>query len=29
LSGTSGIAGTTLLGDGRILLVLDLAEMLQ
>jgi two-component system, chemotaxis family, sensor kinase CheA len=29
LSGTSGIAGTTLLGDGRILLVLDIAEMLQ
>jgi two-component system, chemotaxis family, sensor kinase CheA len=29
LSGTSGVAGTALLGDGRILLVLDLAEMLQ
>jgi two-component system, chemotaxis family, sensor kinase CheA len=29
LSGTPGIAGTTLLGDGRILLVLDIAEMLQ
>jgi two-component system chemotaxis sensor kinase CheA len=29
LSGTSGIAGTTLLGDGRILLVLDIGEMLQ
>jgi two-component system, chemotaxis family, sensor kinase CheA len=29
LSGTSGIAGTTLLGDGRILLVLDIAELLQ
>jgi two-component system chemotaxis sensor kinase CheA len=29
LSGMPGIAGTTLLGDGRILLVLDIAEMLQ
>jgi two-component system, chemotaxis family, sensor kinase CheA len=29
LSGTPGIAGTTLLGDGRILLVLDIGEMLQ
>jgi two-component system chemotaxis sensor kinase CheA len=29
LSGTSGIAGTTLLGDGQILLVLDIAELLQ
>jgi two-component system, chemotaxis family, sensor kinase CheA len=29
LSGTPGIAGTTLLGDGRILLVLDIAELLQ
>jgi two-component system chemotaxis sensor kinase CheA len=29
LLGTPGIAGTTLLGDGRILLVLDIAEMLQ
>jgi two-component system chemotaxis sensor kinase CheA len=29
LAGTSGIAGTTLLGDGRILLVLDIAELLQ
>jgi two-component system chemotaxis sensor kinase CheA len=29
LSGTPGIAGTTVLGDGQVLLVLDLAEMLQ
>lgn len=29
LAGMSGIAGTTLLGDGRVLLVLDLAELLQ
>jgi two-component system chemotaxis sensor kinase CheA len=29
LAGTSGIAGTTLLGDGRVLLVLDLGGMLQ
>ena len=29
LSGASGIAGTTLLGDGRVLLVLDIGEMLQ
>jgi len=29
LSGTPGIAGTTLLGDGRILLVLDIVEILQ
>jgi two-component system, chemotaxis family, sensor kinase CheA len=29
LSGTPGIAGTTVLGDGRVLLVLDIAEMLQ
>jgi two-component system chemotaxis sensor kinase CheA len=29
LSGTPGIAGTTVLGDGRVLLVLDMAEMLQ
>ncbi|MGH8289149.1 MAG: chemotaxis protein CheA [Steroidobacteraceae bacterium] len=29
LAGTPGILGTTLLGDGRVLLVLDLAEMLQ
>jgi two-component system chemotaxis sensor kinase CheA len=28
LSGTPGIAGTTLLGDGRVLLVLDLQELL-
>jgi len=29
LAGTPGIVGTTLLGDGRVLLVLDVAEMLQ
>jgi two-component system, chemotaxis family, sensor kinase CheA len=29
LSGTPGIAGTTVLGDGRVLLVLGMAEMLQ
>jgi two-component system, chemotaxis family, sensor kinase CheA len=29
LSGTPGIAGTTVLGDGRVLLVLDIAQMLQ
>jgi two-component system chemotaxis sensor kinase CheA len=29
LAGTPGILGTTLLGDGRVLLVLDVAEMLQ
>ncbi|MGH8169812.1 MAG: chemotaxis protein CheA [Steroidobacteraceae bacterium] len=29
LAGTPGIVGTTLLGDGRVLLVLDIAEMLQ
>jgi two-component system, chemotaxis family, sensor kinase CheA len=29
LSGTPGIAGTTLLGDGRVLLVLDVGELLQ
>ena len=29
LSGTPGITGTTLLGDGRVLLVLDIGEMLQ
>ena len=29
LAGTAGIMGTTLLGDGRVLLVLDIAEMLQ
>ena len=28
LSGLAGIAGTTLLGDGQVLLVLDLAELL-
>ncbi len=29
LAGTPGIMGTTLLGDGQVLLVLDIAEMLQ
>jgi two-component system chemotaxis sensor kinase CheA len=29
MSGTPGIAGTTVLGDGRVLLVLDIAELLQ
>jgi two-component system chemotaxis sensor kinase CheA len=29
LSATPGIAGTTLLGDGRVLLVLDIGELLQ
>lgn len=29
LAGTPGILGTTLLGDGRVLLVLDIAEMLH
>jgi len=29
LTGLPGIAGTTILGDGRVLLVLDLAEVLQ
>jgi two-component system chemotaxis sensor kinase CheA len=29
LSGTPGIAGTTVLGDGRVLLVLDVIGMLQ
>jgi two-component system chemotaxis sensor kinase CheA len=29
LAGTPGIMGTTLLGDGRVLLVLDIGEMLQ
>lgn len=29
LTNTPGIAGTTLLGDGRVLLVLDIAELLQ
>ena len=28
LAGTPGIAGTTLLGDGSVLLVLDLLELL-
>jgi two-component system chemotaxis sensor kinase CheA len=29
LAETPGISGTTLLGDGRVLLVLDVAELLQ
>jgi two-component system, chemotaxis family, sensor kinase CheA len=29
LADTPGISGTTLLGDGRVLLLLDLGEMLQ
>lgn len=29
LAGTPGITGTTLLGDGRVLLVLDISEMFQ
>jgi two-component system chemotaxis sensor kinase CheA len=29
LSGVMGIAGTTLLGDGRVLIVLELQELLQ
>jgi two-component system chemotaxis sensor kinase CheA len=29
LAGLRGVAGTTLLGDGRVLIVLDLAELLQ
>ena len=29
LAGTPGMMGTTLLGDGRVLLVLDIGEMLQ
>jgi two-component system chemotaxis sensor kinase CheA len=29
LSGMPGVAGTTLLGDGRVLIVLDLEELLQ
>jgi two-component system chemotaxis sensor kinase CheA len=29
LAGTPGIAGTTLLGDGRVLIVLDLQELLH
>lgn len=29
LTGTPGVSGTTVLGDGRILLVLDVAELLQ
>jgi two-component system chemotaxis sensor kinase CheA len=29
IAGTPGIAGTTLVADGRVLLVLDLPELLQ
>jgi two-component system chemotaxis sensor kinase CheA len=29
LAGTPGVAGTTLLGDGRVLIVLDLHELLR
>jgi two-component system chemotaxis sensor kinase CheA len=29
LAGMHGVAGTTLLGDGRVLIVLDLLELLQ
>src|SRR5204862_440915 len=29
LAGAPGVAGTTLLGDGRVLIVLDLQELLQ
>jgi two-component system chemotaxis sensor kinase CheA len=29
LAGIAGIAGTTLLGDGRVLVVLDIEELLQ
>jgi two-component system chemotaxis sensor kinase CheA len=29
LAGTPGITGTSLLGDGRVLLVLDIAGLLQ
>jgi two-component system chemotaxis sensor kinase CheA len=29
LAGMPGVAGTTLLGDGRVLIVLDLLELLQ
>jgi two-component system chemotaxis sensor kinase CheA len=28
LAGTPGVAGATLLGDGRVLIVLDLQELL-
>jgi two-component system chemotaxis sensor kinase CheA len=28
LSGISGIAGTTVVGDGQVLLILDLQELL-
>ena len=28
LSGTSGLAGATLLGDGKVLLILDVQELL-
>jgi two-component system chemotaxis sensor kinase CheA len=29
LSGMRGVAGTTLLGDGRVLIVLDVQELLR
>jgi two-component system, chemotaxis family, sensor kinase CheA len=29
LSGLPGVAGTTLLGDGRVLIILDLPDLLQ
>jgi len=29
LAGLPGVAGTTLLGDGRVLIVLDMQELLQ
>jgi len=29
LTGIPGVTGTTLLGDGRVLLVLDIGELLQ
>ena len=29
LSGLPGVAGTTLLGDGRVLIILDLLDLLQ
>jgi two-component system chemotaxis sensor kinase CheA len=29
LTGARGIAGTTVLGDGQVILVLDLAELIQ
>jgi two-component system chemotaxis sensor kinase CheA len=29
LANTPGVAGTTILGDGRVLIVLDLQELLR